>query len=52
MFIMDSMGTMLKLIERLEIFSTHLKDRLVILDPTDVRPPAWSAAWKIDPVAG
>lgn len=36
MFIMDSMGAMLKKIERLNI----PPERLVILDPTDEKPPA------------
>ena len=36
MFIMDSMGAMLKKLERL----SSVKDRLVILDPTDENPPA------------
>jgi len=40
MFIIDSMGAMLKQIERLDIFATRLKDRLVIIDPTDEKPPA------------
>ena len=40
MFIMDSMGSMLKKIERLSLFTAELEDRLVILDPTDERPPA------------
>ncbi len=40
MFIMDSMGSMLKKIERLQLFNTTLKDRLVILDPNDDPPPA------------
>lgn len=40
MFIMDSMGSMLKKIERLRIFNTTLKDRLVIIDPHDDPPPA------------
>ena len=35
MFIMDSMGSMLKKIERLAVFDNALKDRLVVLDPHD-----------------
>lgn len=40
MFIMDSQGDMLGKIERLAVFADRLKDRLVILDPEDVCPPA------------
>ena len=40
MFIIDSHGDMLRKIERLAIFSTTLKDRLVIIDPEDPQPPA------------
>ena len=40
MFIIDSMGAMLKKIERLEVFAGRLKDRLVVLDPHDQHPPA------------
>lgn len=38
LFIMDSMGSMLKKIERLQFWEHY--DRIVILDPTDDRPPA------------
>ena len=40
MFIIDSMGAMLKKIERLEVFAGRLNDRLVVLDPHDAQPPA------------
>jgi hypothetical protein len=40
MFIMDSQGDMLRKIESLEVFSGRLRDRLIILDPEDVLPPA------------
>lgn len=40
MFILDSQGDMLRKIERLEIFATRLKGRLVVLDPEDASPPA------------
>jgi len=40
LFVMDSQGDMLRKIERLEVFADRLKDRLVILDPEDMVPPA------------
>ena len=40
MFIIDSHGDMLRTIERLALFNTTLKDRLVIIDPEDATPPA------------
>jgi hypothetical protein len=40
MFIMDSMGAMLEKIEHLALFTTTLKDRLLVLDPHDEMPPA------------
>ena len=40
MFIIDSHGDMLRNIERLALFNTTLKDRLVIIDPEDPTPPA------------
>ena len=40
MFIIDSHGDMLRKIERLALFNTTLKDRLVIIDPEDESPPA------------
>ena len=40
LFIMDSLGSLIEDIDKLEVFATRLKDRLVILDPTDERPPA------------
>src|SRR5207237_9443417 len=36
----DIIGSMFKTIERLSIFDTKLKDKLVVLDPTDEKPPA------------
>ena len=40
LFIMDSMGAMLKKLQRLAIFQHRLKDRLVVLDPAGPTPPA------------
>ena len=37
---MDSLGSLIEGVDKLEVFSTRLKDRLVILDPTDDVPPA------------
>jgi hypothetical protein len=39
LFIMDSMGSMLRKLERLQLFEDHLKERLVILDPAGPEPP-------------
>jgi hypothetical protein len=39
LFIMDSMGSMLSKLERLQVFDDRLRDRLVILDPTGPNPP-------------
>lgn len=35
MFIMDSLGSLIEDIDKLEIFNTRLRDRLVIIDPKD-----------------
>ena len=40
LFIMDSLGALIEDIDKLQIFTTHLRDRLVIIDPADTRPPA------------
>ena len=40
MVIIDSTGAIMQKMERLEIFAGALKDRLVILDPEDLSPPA------------
>lgn len=40
LFIMDSLGSLIEDMDTLEVFATRLKDRLVILDPTDAHPPA------------
>jgi uncharacterized protein DUF87 len=40
LFIMDSLGSLIEGLDQLDIFSTRLKDRLVIIDPTDAAPPA------------
>ena len=40
MVILDSTGAMLKRIQRLAVFNTRLKDRLVIIDPEDPATPA------------
>src|SRR5262249_44727534 len=34
LFLMDSMGSLIDGIDRLEVFDTNLRDRLVILDPS------------------
>ena len=39
LFIMDSMGAMLRKIQELAVFEEHLKGRLVVLDPAGPRPP-------------
>lgn len=39
LFIMDSMGAMLKKLERLALFDGRLKDRLIVLDPAGANPP-------------
>ena len=40
LFVMDSLGSLIEDVDKLNVFSTRLKDRLVILDPTDDVPPA------------
>ena len=40
LFIIDSLGSLIEGIDHLEIFNTRLKDRLVIIDPTEDPPPA------------
>jgi hypothetical protein len=40
LFIMDSLGSLIEDGDKLEVFATRLKDRLVVLDPTDACPPA------------
>jgi hypothetical protein len=39
LIIMDSMGAMLKKLQRLALFDERLKDRLIVLDPAGAAPP-------------
>lgn len=40
LFIMDSLGSLIEDVDRLAVFDGRLRDRLVILDPSDETPPA------------
>lgn len=40
LFVMDSLGSLIDGIDRLDVFSGRLRDRLVIIDPSDETPPA------------